>query len=73
MENPFKKILFNEEVPKVLKEKVINDISLIKLSIDLADLFVVKYPNTVGEFLNTEKNPIKNDEDEDKEIDKNKI
>lgn len=59
MENPFKKILHNEEVPKVLREKVINDISLIKLSIDVADLFVVKYPNTVGEFLNTEKKPIK--------------
>ncbi len=59
MENPFKKILFNEEVPKVLKEKVINDISLIKLSIDIADLFVVKYPNTIGEFLTTEKKPIK--------------
>lgn len=55
MENPFKKLLHNEEVPKVLKEKVINDISLIKLSIDLADLFVVKYPNTIGEFLTTEK------------------
>jgi hypothetical protein len=60
MENPFKKILHNEEVPKVLREKVINDISLIKLSIDIADLFVVKYPSTVGEFLDTEKKPIKN-------------
>ncbi|MGV6845737.1 MAG: hypothetical protein ACWA42_06380 [Lutibacter sp.] len=59
MENPFKKILFNEEVPKVLKEKVINDVSLIKLSIDMADLFVVKYPNTVGDLLTTEQNPIK--------------
>ena len=47
MENPFKKLLHSEEVPKVLKEKVINDISLIKLSLDLADLFVVKYPNTI--------------------------
>jgi len=63
MENPFKKILFNEEVPKVLKEKVINDISLIKLSINMADLFVVKYPNIVGEFLITEKKSIKNKKD----------
>ncbi|WP_372747008.1 hypothetical protein [Lutibacter sp.] len=55
MENPFKKILHDEEVPKALREKVINDISLIKLSIDIADLFVVKYPSTFGEFLNTEK------------------
>lgn len=60
MENPFKKILHNEEVPKALREKVISDISLIKLSIDMADLFVVKYPSTVGAFLDTEKKPIKN-------------
>ncbi|MBP8792441.1 MAG: hypothetical protein KBE41_06525 [Lutibacter sp.] len=59
MENPFKKILHNEEVPKVLREKVINDISLIKLSIDIADLFAVKYPSTIGEFLITEKETVK--------------
>jgi len=56
MENPFKKILHNEEVPKLLKEKVMNDISFIKLSLDMADLFVVKYPNTIGSFLSTDKN-----------------
>jgi hypothetical protein len=61
MENPFKKLIHHEEVPKVLKEKVINDISLIKLSIDMADLFAVKYPNTIGEFLKTE-NDFKKDE-----------
>lgn len=55
MENPFKEILHNEIVPKVLKEKVINDISLIKLSIDIADLFAVKYPATIRQFLDTEK------------------
>lgn len=67
MENPFKKLLHNEKVPEVLKEKVINDISLIKLSLDLADLFVVKYPNTIGEFLTTEKDSIlKNDSGDDK-------
>ncbi|MFY0603807.1 MAG: hypothetical protein JXQ93_07635 [Flavobacteriaceae bacterium] len=51
MENPFKKILHQEEVPKVLKQKVINDIGMIKLSIDVADLFVIKYPNTIESFL----------------------
>ncbi len=56
MENPFKNILHNEEVPKLLKEKVMNDISFIKLSIDIADLFVIKYPNTIGSFLSTDKN-----------------
>ena len=58
MENPFKKILHHEEVPKALREKVINDIALIKLSIDIADLFAVKYPSTIGEFLITEKETI---------------
>jgi len=54
MENPFKEILHNEEVPKLLKEKVMNDISFIKFSIDVADLFVVKYPNAIGSFLSSE-------------------
>ncbi|CAM1344683.1 hypothetical protein [Tenacibaculum amylolyticum] len=51
MENPFKKILHNEELPQVLKKKVLDDVAMIKLSIDLADLFVVKYPNAVGDLL----------------------
>ncbi|APG65227.1 hypothetical protein LPB136_07650 [Tenacibaculum todarodis] len=51
MENPFKKILHNEEVPQILKEKVLNDIGMIKLTLDLADLFVVKYPSTIGDLL----------------------
>jgi hypothetical protein len=57
MENPFKKILHQEEVPKVLKQKVINDIGMIKLTIDVADLFVIKYPNTIESLLtlNTKK------------------
>ena len=53
MENPFKKLLHNEELPKVLKEKIMNDISFIKLTIDMADLFAVKYPNTIESFLKT--------------------
>ena len=51
MENPFKKILHSEELPEVLKKKVLDDISMIKLTIDIADLFVVKYPNTIGDLL----------------------
>ncbi len=68
MENPFKKILHQEEVPKVLKKKVINDVAMIKLSIDVADLFVIKYPNTVESLLtlNTKKKRKKpNDNDKD--------
>ena len=51
MYNPFKKILHNEELPEVLKKKVLKDVAMIKLSIDLADLFVVKYPNTIVDLL----------------------
>lgn len=51
MNNPFKKILHNEELPEVLKKKVLNDVAMIKLSIDIADLFVVKYPSVVGDLL----------------------
>ncbi|MDY0780726.1 hypothetical protein [Tenacibaculum sp. IB213877] len=38
-------------MPEVLKERVLNDVAMIKLSIDMADLFVVKYPNTIGDLL----------------------
>lgn len=55
MENPFKKLLHHEEVPKALKEKVINDIAFIKLSIDLADLFAIKYPGVIGDAIRPEK------------------
>ncbi len=51
MDNPFKKILHNEELPEVLKDKVLNDVAMIKLSIDVADLFVVKYPNVIADLL----------------------
>ena len=51
MENPFKKILHNEELPVVLKKKVLNDIDMVKLTIDMADLFVVKYPSIIGDLL----------------------
>ena len=51
MENPFKEILHNEEVPKVLRKKLLNDIGKIKFAIDVADLFVVKYPNTIADLL----------------------
>ncbi len=51
MGNPFKEILQHYEVPEVLKQKVLNDINMIKLTIDMADLFLVKYPNTVSDII----------------------
>ncbi len=56
MENPFKKILHQEELPKKLKGKIMSDISFIKLTIDIADLLVVKYPETIENFLKTKEN-----------------
>jgi len=51
MENPFKQLLYNETLPELIKDKVMEDINLIKLGLDLADLFVVKNPQTLGESL----------------------
>lgn len=51
MDNPFKKLLNNEELPDLLKQKVLDDVAAIKLTIDIADLFVVKYPNVIGDIL----------------------
>lgn len=51
MENPFKKILHHEEVPEILKNKVLNDVAMIKLTLDVADLFVVKYPKAIEDIL----------------------
>lgn len=61
MSNPFKKILHHHEVPEVLKDKVLNDINMIRLTIDVADLFLVKYPNTVGDII-TSNTPKKDNE-----------
>lgn len=65
MSNPFKEILNHYEVPEVLKQKVLNDVNMIKLTIDVADLFLVKYPNTVGSFIGDKK-------DSEKKINQNK-
>ena len=61
MSNPFKKIIHHHSVPKVLKEKVLSDIGMIKLTLDIADLFLVKYPKTIGDFLsNNDDSNVKN-------------
>ncbi|MEL4308181.1 hypothetical protein [Joostella sp. CR20] len=52
MDNPFKKIINNEKLPDTVKDKVMQDVDLIKLSLDVADLFVIKYPDTISNILN---------------------
>lgn len=49
MENPFKQLVYRETLPELIKEKVMADINLIKLGLDLADLFLVKNPQTLNE------------------------
>ncbi|WLD23606.1 hypothetical protein NU10_12990 [Flavobacterium dauae] len=63
MENPFKKILEEKELPETIKEKVINDINLIKLSLELSELFLVSLPEVAFKFFETEKNSDKKDSD----------
>lgn len=47
MDNPFKQIIEHQQVPEVLREKVMDDIRLIKLSLDMADLVAIKYPSSI--------------------------
>ena len=61
MNNPFKKILFHQEVPFALRQKMLNDINLIKLLMDMTDLFLIKYPNTLYGILNTNQKKKKDD------------
>lgn len=51
MENPFKTIIASEKLPEKMKQKVMDDIALIKLSLEVADLVSVKYPSTIGSFF----------------------
>ncbi|MCX2678414.1 hypothetical protein OOZ15_00535 [Galbibacter sp. EGI 63066] len=55
MDNPFKKIIHNEKLPETLKGKVMEDVDFIKLSLDVADLFVIKYPDTLDNIMNIRK------------------
>ncbi len=55
MENPFKKIIHDEKLPTTLKQKVLDDIHLINLSLSVADLFAIKIPSTMSELLEINK------------------
>ncbi len=57
MQNPFKNIIESQQVPEILRERVMADIRIIKLSLDLADLVSIKYPSSIIDLLSaTEKN-----------------
>lgn len=59
MENPFKKVIEEKELPSYLKEKVLDDINLIKLTLDLSELFFVNVPDSLLTFFKN--NPDEND------------
>lgn len=51
MDNPFKKILQDEKLPDYLKDRVIDNLNFIKLSLDMSELYVVKIPQTIQSLL----------------------
>jgi len=54
LKNPFKEILEDEQLPEIIKNRVMKDINLINLSIDLADLFLVKNPEIMKTVFDEE-------------------
>lgn len=57
MDNPFKKILQDEKLPDYLKDRVIDNLNFIKLSLDMSELYVVKIPQTFQSLIgNKDKN-----------------
>lgn len=51
MENPFKKILQDEKLPDYIKNRVIDNLNFIKLSLDVSELYTVKVPQTLGSLI----------------------
>ncbi len=49
MSNPFKRMQTTQEVSSILKNKILDDIKMIKYSLDISDLFLMKYPSTVSD------------------------
>ena len=44
MENPFKKVINSEKLPDIIRDKVMDDINVVKLALDVTDLLTIKYP-----------------------------
>ncbi|WP_268033555.1 hypothetical protein [Algoriphagus sp. PAP.12] len=59
--NPFTDILENEQLPEIIRKKVIDDIDLINLSLDMADLFMVKAPEAIFTIMDFPLDDPKND------------
>lgn len=55
MENPFKRIINSEKLPDIIKNKVLDDINIIKLALDVTDLLAIKYPEAIDDFFKLSK------------------
>ena len=66
--NPFKKLIQKKELPETMKDKVIDNINLVKLSLELSELFLVNIPDVMFNFLETEKNKNTTDSKEKKQF-----
>jgi hypothetical protein len=53
-QNPFKQIESEKEVPEGLKEKVMRDVNYLRFFTDMAELFSVKYVETLTSLFKTE-------------------
>lgn len=53
MENAFKKLQTQENVPNQLRERVMESVTLAKMFIDLAELFTGRYIETIGHLFRT--------------------
>jgi len=55
MENPFKRNINSDKLPDIIKNKVLDDINVIKLALDVTDLLAIKYPEAIDDFFNLSK------------------
>lgn len=58
MNNPFKEIFQFYEVPSSLKQKMLDNLKNVKTTINITDLFLLKYPTNFLEMMHKK---LKND------------
>jgi len=51
MKNPFKEITPKHKVSPLVKQKVLLDINLIKNTLDIAELYILKHPKILSSIL----------------------
>ena len=51
MENPFKGIQNRNNVPRTLKKRVLDDITMIKSTFEFNNFILKKFPSTITNFM----------------------